>query len=157
MPRIEGIAGGRAHDGPALTRCEHAPEQTNAAGMGFCSDNNHSFAVCTCQGSCSRFDLVGSVHNRRFEDVNRLPRNSFVNQNELVVIVLAVEGNSHSLQSRTGLRGMREPDFWRIAIAVELRGFDGAQRHRATEYHDCLGFHERVLHHQPTAHPKENH
>src|SRR3989454_12665839 len=52
---------------------------------------------------------------------------------------------------------MGQPDFRRVPFAEELRCFDGAQRHRAAEHHDRLGFHERTLHYHPAAKAKENH
>src|SRR6266852_3689763 len=45
VPGIEGIAGGGAHNGPALMRSEPAPEQAYAARMGPGRDKNHRAIV----------------------------------------------------------------------------------------------------------------
>ena len=50
---------------------------------------------------------------------------------------------------------MREPDFRRVALAVEFGCFNGPQWHPAAEHCDCPGFFERVFDHQPTAHSKK--
>lgn len=143
--------------GAALARREPLPKQANAAGMDFCGHKNHGLALSACQGSSGGFDFVGSVQDRRFEDVNRFRWNSFVNQDELVVIILAGESNAHLFQGLARLRGTREPDFRRVSVAVEFRRLHGAQRHCAAEHDDGSGFHELVLHDQPAADPKEDH
>src|SRR5437588_5138896 len=157
VPGIEGIAGGGAYDSPALARNELAPEQANAAGMSFCRDKNHGAVLPSCESRCNDFDFVGGIHDRRFEDVNRLRRHGFVNQNQLVVIILAGERDAHLFQSFAGLRGMSQPDFRRIPFAVEFRRLDGPQRHCAAEHNNCPGFPKRVLHHQPAADAEEDH
>ena len=157
MPGVEGIAGRGAHNGLSLARSKSSPQQANAPRVGFCRDENHSFAFRSCKGRGSDFDFVGRVHNGRFEYVNRLRRHSFVNQNESVVMILSGEGNTHLLQSFGGLCRMGQPDFRRVSFAVELGGLDGAHRHRSAEHNDRFGFPKRIFRHQPAAHAKENH
>src|SRR5260370_32997274 len=52
---IERIAGRRAHDGAAWARSEPAPEQTGAARMSFCGDDNYDFAFTAGESSCGDF------------------------------------------------------------------------------------------------------
>ena len=72
-------------------------------------------------------------------------------------MVLAGERNAHLFQHLAGLRGMGKPDFRRVPFAVELRCFDGSQRHCAAEHHDRSRFHKRVFHDQPTTNTEEDH
>src|SRR6266478_2835035 len=157
VPGIERIVRGGAHDGQTLPGSEPAPKQANATRMGLGRNNNNGAVLPGRESSRDGSDFVDGIHDRRFEDVNGFRRHSFLNENELVVIVLAGERNAHAFQSFTGLGGIGKPDFRRVPCAVKFRGLDGAQRDRAAEHDDRPGFHERVFHHQPTAEPEEQH
>ncbi len=141
MPGIEGIAGGGAHNGPALIRSEPAPEQAYSPRVRLGGDKNHRAIVFARHRGSNDPDFVHGIHDRRLEDVNRLRRHSFVNQNEIVVMVLAGKGNAHLFQSFAGLSGIGKPDFRRVAFAEELRRFEGPQGHRSAEHDDRSGFH----------------
>ena len=125
--------------------------------MRFCRHKNYGFALFARKGGRGGLDFVGGIRDRRFEDVNRFRRHSFVNQNELVVMVLAGEGNAHLFQSLAGFRRMGNPDFRRVSLPVKFRSLDGSQRHSAAENDDRSGFYKRVFHYQPTADAKEDH
>src|SRR6266436_1156293 len=151
VPGIERIACRGTHNGQTLSGSEPAPKQANATRMGLGRNNNNGAVLPGPESSRDGSDFVDGIHDRRFEDVNGFRRHSFLNENELVVIVLAGERNTHAFQSFAGFGGMGKPDFRRVSCAVKFRGLDGAQRDRAAEHDDRPGFNERVFHHQPTA------
>src|SRR6266853_1556396 len=157
VPGIEGIGGSGTHDGASPARGKPVPEQTNAARMSFCRDKYHGGVVSRLECSRGGSNLVGRIYHRWVENVNRFRGHAFVNQKQLVVAVLAEEGNTHFFQSFAGLRGMGQPDFRRVSFAVQLRCFDRAQRHRSAQHHDRLSLRKRILHYQPAAQAKENH
>jgi len=80
------------HDGPSLAGSEPPPEQADPPGMGSCGHKNHSAGFPARKCSCSDLDFVGGIHDGRFEDVNRVRRHSFVNQNAGVVIISPAKG-----------------------------------------------------------------
>src|SRR6266567_5085175 len=151
VPGIERIARGGAHNGLTVPGSESAPKQANATRVGLGGNNNDGFVLPAGENSRDGSDFVDGIHDRRFEDVNRFQRDSFVKENELAVIVLPGERNAQAFQSFGGFGGVGQPDFRRVSRAVKFRGFHGAQRHRAAEHHDRSGFHERVFQHQPAA------
>src|ERR1700747_887256 len=95
VPGSKGIAGRAPHDGAPLASCKPVPEQADASRMGFGGHKNYGFAIPTLESMGGDSDFVGRVPYRRFENVNRSCGDAFVNQNKLVVIVLASEGNAH--------------------------------------------------------------
>src|SRR5258708_17692099 len=90
-PGIEGIGGSGTHDGAGMTRNELAPKQANAACMNFCRDKDYGRILSGFERGCDAFNFVSGIYDGSSEDVNRVRGHAFVNQNKLVVIVLAGE------------------------------------------------------------------
>src|SRR6266404_8087177 len=105
----------------------------------------------------NRVEFVRGIHDRWLKDANCSRRHAFVNQHPHAVIVLAGEGNPHFAESRGWLRGMRQPDFRRVAFAIELCCLHRPQWHGAAEHRDGLRFSERVFDDQPSPDAKEHH
>ena len=82
-------------DYESLARSEPVPEQANAARMNFCRDKYYGSVLSGLKSGRGDFNFFSGIYDWRLEDVNRFRGHTFVNQDKLVVIVLAREGNTH--------------------------------------------------------------
>jgi hypothetical protein len=150
MSGIKRIGGGSSHNGAALFRSQLSPKEAHPPRVSLAGNKDDGAIVLSIEGHVDYLDFVGSVDDRGFQHMDGGRRNSLMNQDVLVVILFPLERNPHPLQRFARLRGMREPNFWRITLTIELRCFDGAYRHHSAEDGDSPRVHQGIFNDQPS-------
>lgn len=129
----------------------------NAAGVGFCGDDDHDGSVLLFRFGRDGEDFIGGVADCRRQRVNVGWRDPAVLQDASVESVFAglvdIEGGE-----RCGrFIGVRQPDLRRPSDLIEAGGFERSHWDAAAEDDNRVRFFERVLDDEPSSDIKKQH